>query len=66
MGPASIFVTVNSTETPVTSSPASRDLCTGLAPLHSGSKDGCTFSVPNLGALKNLFGKYCPYAAVMH
>mmetsp|Transcript_3931 Transcript_3931/g.9968 ORF Transcript_3931/g.9968 Transcript_3931/m.9968 type:complete len:230 (-) Transcript_3931:250-939(-) len=66
IGPASILDTVNSTETPTGLSPASNDRCTGLAPLHLGNNEGCIFKVPNFGRARKRFGKYCPYAAVMH
>ena len=52
--PASIFKTEYRIDTPVRSSPFSKHLCTGAAPLYLGSKLGWIFTVPNFGIDKNL------------
>mmetsp|Transcript_2727 Transcript_2727/g.5811 ORF Transcript_2727/g.5811 Transcript_2727/m.5811 type:complete len:256 (-) Transcript_2727:45-812(-) len=66
IGPASILSTVKRTLTPLTSSPASKHLCSGAAPRYSGSSDGCMLRVPFFGKSRNRRGRKQPYAAVIH
>jgi len=57
MGPASIFVTVYSTVTPLVASPFSRQRCTGAAPRYRGSSEGWMLTVPRAGVARKRFGR---------
>ena len=56
-GPASILLTVYSTLTPKTSSPASRERWTGDAPRQRGRREGWMLTVPRRGMARKRLGR---------